>query len=111
MRLVGKTHLRRAESSHRAGHRLVGVDDKRFRVEIFDVVRTGRKDAGLPERGLTPGAISAAVENQANLASQDLALFRDARLVIHDQRMSRGGRGELLGAGVNALYRPSGLLR
>ena len=54
VRLVGKADLRGAESTHRAGHRLVRVDDERFGVEVVDDVGPGREDAGLAERRLAP---------------------------------------------------------
>ena len=43
VRFVGEAHLRRAESAHRAGHGLVGVDDERFRVRGCRSC-TGRRD-------------------------------------------------------------------
>ncbi len=38
-------------------------------------------------------------------------VLRDAGLVVHDDRMTRRGRGELLAAREHALHRPAGLLR
>src|ERR1700733_14507006 len=72
VRFVSEADLRRPEASHRAGHGFVRVDHKRFRLQVLDVVGSGGKDAGLPQRRLAPGAVRASIEYQANLTAQNL---------------------------------------
>ena len=111
VRLVGEADLRGAEPAHGSRHRLVGVDDEGFGVEVVDLVGTGGEDARLAERGFAPRTVGAALEDEANLTAQDLAFLRDARLVVHDQRVPRRRRHELLWTRERALDRTAGLLR